>query len=76
MSSKSSSNDSKKYLTISFWQVNQFWREQVITGFEGGKVIYGESMKYSDKSKDYFDKLLADRMKRTRALTQFKNNSI
>lgn len=73
---KSSSNEGAKYRLISFWQSNQFWREQVIIGFEGGKVIYGETQKYSEKSKDYFDKLLADRMKRTRALTQFKNNSI
>ena len=73
---KTSSNEGRKYFLISFWQENQFWREQVIVGFDCGKIIYGETQKYSEKTKDYFDNLLAERMKRTRALTQFKNNSI
>lgn len=73
--SKSSSNDGKNPHEI-LSEVIIFWREHVIVSIENGKVIYGETQKYSDKSKDYFDKLLADRMKRTRALTQFKNNSI
>ena len=64
----SSASRLQPYQRIRFWQENRFWQKGIMS-INGTEVTWGNPL-YSEKSKDYFESLLADKIKNTKALSE------
>ena len=71
MASKSSSGDTShidKWTLTNFWIDNQYWREETIYSIDCGKIITGESKRYTEKGKEYLDKFLENKIKNEKSI--------
>lgn len=70
MATQSSSGDTSctdKFNSTAERASNIFWRRNVMVSIDGNKVTYGESKLYTESGKDYFDRLLSDKIKNEKA---------
>ncbi len=71
MASKSSSGDTSHidhYTLTPFWMTNRYWREETITSIDCGKILKGESRRYTEKGKDYLDRFLSNKIKNEKSI--------
>lgn len=66
----SSASRQQPYQRLKWWNENKFW-ERGIMSIEGTKVTFGNPL-YSEKSKDYFEQLLANRVKNSKNLSELQ----
>lgn len=66
----SSASRQQPYQRLKWWNENKFWQRGIMS-IEEAKVTFGNPL-YSEKSKDYFEELLENRVKNSKNLSELQ----